>query len=104
MRLIAILIVIGIVLGVILVPQIFFVVDETQQAIVTRFGEPRMTFKQPGIKTKLPFVEKVNYFEKRLMLFDAPPEGLLTKDKKTGKQLKTEKRERNTVRKRGSEL
>ena len=63
-------------------PQIFFVVDETQSAIITRFGEPRKSINDPGMYVKTPFVETVTYFDKRRTLFDAPPEGLLTSDKK----------------------
>ena len=72
-----------IVLGAILVPQIFFVVDETNMAIVTRFGEPKRSVKTPGLNIKVPFMDQVRYFDKRLLLFDAPPDDtLLTKDKK----------------------
>ena len=72
-----------VVLGAILVPQIFFVVDETNMAIVTRFGEPKRSVKTPGLNIKVPFMDQVRYFDKRLLLFDAPPDDtLLTKDKK----------------------
>jgi len=60
----------------------FFVVDETQAAIVTRFGEPRRSISKPGIYVKTPFVDSVTYFDKRRTLFDAPPDSLLTLDKK----------------------
>jgi membrane protease subunit HflC len=60
----------------------FFVVDETQAAIVTRLGEPRRSISKPGIYVKTPFVESVTYFDKRRTLFDAPPDSLLTLDKK----------------------
>ena len=70
------------VLGLIIIPQIFFSVDETQMAIVTRFGEPLRSFTKPGLKIKTPFVEQVIYLDKRLLVFDAPPDSLLTKDKK----------------------
>ena len=82
MRALAILIAAAAVLAAIFGPQLFFVVDETQLALVTRFGEPRRSINSPGLRVKTPFVERVNYFEKRLLLFDAPPEGLLTSDKK----------------------
>ena len=62
--------------------RVLYTVDETQLAIVTRFGEPRKSIKNPGLYVKTPFVEKVTYFDKRLLIFDAPPESLLTKDKK----------------------
>ena len=70
------------VLALIFIPQIFFTVDETQMAIVTRFGEPIRSFTEPGLKTKTPFIEQVIYLDKRLLVFDAPPDSLLTKDKK----------------------
>ena len=35
-----------------------------------------------GLKLKAPFIDTVNYFDKRLLLFDAPPDSLLTGDKK----------------------
>ena len=70
------------VLGLIIIPQIFFTVDETQMAIVTRFGEPLRSFTEPGLKIKTPFIEQVIYLDKRLLVFDAPPDSLLTKDKK----------------------
>ena len=41
MKIIAAILVIGVVLALVIGPQAFFVVDETQLAIVTRFGEPR---------------------------------------------------------------
>jgi len=63
--------------------QTVFTVDETQLAIVTRFGEPvRDPIQNPGLNFKTPFVEAVIYLDKRLLLFDAPPSSLLTKDKK----------------------
>lgn len=63
-------------------PQLFFVVDEKQQAIVTRFGEVQQSIRSPGLYVKTPFIDTTTYFDKRLLSFDAPPESLLTKDKK----------------------
>ena len=79
---VAILVLILVVVTGIVGPQIFFVVDETQLAVVTRFGEPRRSLRSPGLYIKTPFVDTVTYFEKRLLLFDAPPDSLITKDKK----------------------
>ena len=82
MKLFAIgLVIFAILLG-ILGPQAFFIVDETQSAIVTRFGEPRRTIRSAGINIKTPFVDTVTYFDKRRKLFDAPADSLLTGDKK----------------------
>ena len=82
MKYVAILLVVGVLVAGILGPQLFFVVDEKQVAIVTRFGEVKQQVTSPGLFAKTPFVDNVTYFEKRLMIFDAPPDSLLTKDKK----------------------
>jgi membrane protease subunit HflC len=78
----AILFVVLVILTGILGPQAFFSVDETQVAIVTRFGEVQQTITKPGLHTKTPFVDNVIYYEKRLTLFDAPPDALITSDKR----------------------
>ena len=82
MKILTILIVATAVIAGILGPQFLFTVDETQVAVITRFGDPRNTIRSPGLYAKTPFVEKVTYFDKRLLIFDAPPESLLTLDKK----------------------
>ena len=82
MRLFAAIIVVIVILTAIIGPQALFTVDETQVAIVTRFGKVQISYQTPGLKSKVPFVDAVTYFDKRLLIFDAPPDSLLTKDKK----------------------
>jgi len=62
--------------------QVLFVVDETKQAIILQFGEPIATIQNPGLAMKLPFIQNVLYFEKRILSSDAPPQEYLTADKK----------------------
>jgi membrane protease subunit HflC len=62
--------------------QSLFIVDETNQAIILQFGEPINTVTTPGLNVKLPFVQNVIYFEKRVLSSDAPPQEYLTSDKK----------------------
>lgn len=69
-------------LALIVLPQIFFTVDETQLAIVTRFGEFRRAHNDPGLRVKTPFVDSVTKFDKRLLRADAPSASLLTSDKR----------------------
>ena len=71
MKFLAGLVVLIAIIGAIVLPQIFYIVDETQLAIVTRFGEPRVSITSPGLYVKTPFVETVRYFEKRILIFDA---------------------------------
>ncbi len=60
-----------------------FVVRETEQIIVTEFGEPvGEAITEAGLHWKVPFIQKVNRFEKRLLAFDGAPEQIPTKDKK----------------------
>jgi membrane protease subunit HflC len=60
-----------------------FIVNETQQALVIQFGEPKRTVDQPGLKFKLPFIQDVIFFEKRVLSF-IPDEGeeAILKDQK----------------------
>lgn len=62
--------------------QALFIVDQTQQAIVIMMGKPMEGTYGPGLHFKLPFVQQVVYFEKRILLYDAAPTEILTKDKK----------------------
>ncbi len=61
------------IIGAIIAGQSLFIVDETNQAIILQFGEPINTVQTPGLNTKLPFVQNVIYFEKRVLSSDAPP-------------------------------
>ena len=67
---------------VIVVPQTLFVVDETQLAIVTRFGEFKRQHTSPGLQVKTPFVEEVTKFDKRLLRVDVTTASMLTEDKR----------------------
>ena len=82
MKFLAGLVVLIAIIGAIVLPQTFYIVDETQLAIVTRFGEPRNSITRPGLYVKTPFIDTVRYFERRILIFDAPPDSLLTEDKR----------------------
>lgn len=59
-----------------------FIVNQTQQALVLRFGgEIHRVVKEPGLNFKLPFVDSVVYFEKRLLDYNAQPQEFITKDR-----------------------
>lgn len=48
-----------------------FTVHQTQQALVLQFGEPRRVVSEPGLQFKLPFVQNVEYVDKRLLHLDS---------------------------------
>ena len=60
-----------------------YIVDETQQVVITQFGEPQgEPVTSPGLKWKLPFIQKANYFDKRFLEWDGDSNQLPTKDKR----------------------
>ena len=60
-----------------------FYVTETEEAIIIRMGEPvRKPIKEAGLNFKIPFIEKVVKFDKRLLEYDSEPKEIITKDKK----------------------
>lgn len=59
-----------------------YVVDETEQVVVTQFGRiVGVAVKEPGLKFKLPFIQVANYFPKNLLQWDGDPGQVPTKDK-----------------------
>ena len=65
------------------VPGSLFIVHQTEQAIITQFGEPvGETITEPGLHFKLPWVQKVLRFDKRWLPWDGDANQIPTKDKK----------------------
>jgi len=60
---------------------VFFTVPQWMQAVVVRLGDPVRTVREPGLYVKLPFVQEVLYFDRRILDYDAQPRELLTVDK-----------------------
>ncbi|MGI5863134.1 MAG: protease modulator HflC [Myxococcales bacterium] len=60
-----------------------YTLDETEQAVITRFGEPvGKPVTEPGLHFKVPLADKVNRFEKRWLEWNGDPNQIPTKDKK----------------------
>ena len=61
----------------------FYVVQEPHQVIITQFGKPvGDPVLTPGLKVKMPFLQKVHRFEKRFLEWDGDPNELPTRDKR----------------------
>ena len=65
-----------------------YTVDQTEQAVVTQFGRPvgapinaHESTSGAGLHFKLPFVQTVNRFDKRILEWDGPPSEMTTRDK-----------------------
>lgn len=68
---------------VIVVNDGFYIVDETEQVVITQFGNPvGDSVTEPGLNFKLPFIQTANYFEKRYLEWDGDRNQVPTKDKK----------------------
>jgi len=61
----------------------FYIVDETQQVIITQFGKPvGDAVTTPGLKFKTPFIQKAIFFEKRFLEWDGERNQVPTRDKR----------------------
>lgn len=71
-----------VVIAAIVIYNAAYIVDETEQVVVTQFGriigDPVTT---PGLNFKIPFIQKANYFEKNLLSWDGDPGQVPTLDK-----------------------
>ncbi len=59
-----------------------FTVNQAQQALVLQFGAPVRPVEDPGLHAKIPFVQNVVYFDKRLLDFDADAQEVIMADQK----------------------
>ncbi|MCU7831580.1 MAG: protease modulator HflC [gamma proteobacterium symbiont of Lucinoma myriamae] len=59
-----------------------FTVNETEMAILFKWGKIQRSDYQPGLHVQIPFVNNVRKFDKRIQTFDAKPEDYLTEEKK----------------------
>lgn len=59
-----------------------FVVKQTEQAIVLQFGEPVREIKSPGLQVKVPFIQKVVFYDNRLLNLEPPAQEVVLNDKK----------------------
>jgi membrane protease subunit HflC len=80
-RLLTVVAVVLVIVGIFAMSSLF-IVDQTQQALVLQFGDPRQVIRDPGLKLKRPFVENVIFYENRLLDFEPPPEEVIVSDQK----------------------
>ena len=78
--------IIQIVIGVaalVVLGQSVYTVSETEQVIITQFGEPvGDPVVTPGLKFKVPFIQVANVFEKRFLEWDGNPDQMPTRDRR----------------------
>lgn len=64
------------------VSNALFTVSETEQAIVLQFGDPRQVIREPGLHVKIPFVQEVRRYEKRVLDVNPPVEQVILADQR----------------------
>ena len=79
---IAVPLIILVIIALIVIPQTFYTIDETQIGIVTRLGAFQREELSPGLRVKTPFIEQVKKFDKRLLRVDGATASLLTSDRR----------------------
>lgn len=67
---------------VVLAMNSFFVVKQTEQAIVLQFGELVSVKKEPGLNLKVPFIQEVVFFDNRILNVTDEEKELIAKDQK----------------------
>jgi len=59
-----------------------FIVHQNEQAMVLRFGEPKRVLQSPGLNWKLPFIDTVDFFDKRILDLDTAEQEVTASDQK----------------------
>ena len=65
-----------------LVSQSFFILNQTQQALVVQLGNPRPAITTPGLHYKIPFIQNIVVYDKRVLNVAPPSESVLLADQK----------------------
>lgn len=64
------------------VMQSLYIVQQPEQAIVLQFGDPVRLVQEPGLKMKIPFIQNVVFYDRRLLNLEPPAQEVVLKDKK----------------------
>jgi membrane protease subunit HflC len=59
-----------------------FTVSQTQRALVLEFGKPKRVISEPGLQYKIPFIQNVEFFDKRILDIDTASQEVIASDKK----------------------
>ena len=71
-----------IVVGALVLFSSMFIVHQTQQALVLQFGDPKRQITKPGLEFKIPSIQEVVFFERRVLDIDPPRQQVLLASQK----------------------
>jgi len=78
-----ILILVLVAASVFVIANSLYTVNEAEQVVITQFGRPvGESIITPGLKLKIPFIQSVNRFDKRILEWDGDPDKVTTQDKR----------------------
>ena len=69
-------------IGGVILSNSYFIVDQTKQTLVLRFGEPVREILEPGLQFKIPFIEETVFYERRALDVDPPRQQVILSDQK----------------------
>lgn len=81
-RMVLILLGVVVVVGGIIAFDSVYTVHQTQQALVLQFGKPVRVEQEPGLKFKTPFLQEVEFFDRRILNLDPPAQEVILADQK----------------------
>ncbi|MBC9179985.1 protease modulator HflC [Pseudoroseomonas ludipueritiae] len=70
------------VVAVVAAASTLFTVQQTEQVMITQFGQPIRVISKPGLHAKIPFIQAVVSFDRRLLDYDAPGEEIILGDQR----------------------
>jgi membrane protease subunit HflC len=73
---------VGAIVALLILAQAFFTVSETEQAIVLQFGAVKRIDQTAGLKFKVPLIQDVVIYEKRLLDIESPPQEVILSDQR----------------------
>jgi membrane protease subunit HflC len=59
-----------------------FTVDQTEQVLITQFGQPVRSITEPGLHAKIPFVQSAITLDRRLLFYEVPSEEVILADQR----------------------
>lgn len=71
-----------IVVGGVIAYSTLFTVHQASQALVLQFGNPIRVEREPGLKVKMPFLQNVEYYDRRILDLDPRPQEVILQDQK----------------------
>jgi len=78
-----VLAVVLILLALLLFANPFFMVRQERQVVVVQFGKPVKVITEPGLKLRVPFIQQIRVFSKKLLDYDSDPDEVISRDKRT---------------------